>query len=103
MVEKSAAGYTEQNTIDWTTDNLILLPDGQMGIIDCGIPVKDLWFEFWSIVSESKHFCIGQVKGYFNDKPPIEYFPLLAYIVNIASILEIYFSEYNRQCPTAFR
>ena len=76
---------------DWTTDNLILLPDGQIGIIDCGIPVKDPWFEFWSTVSESKHFCIGQVKGYFNGKPPIEYFPLLAYYV----VMETLHWDYN--------
>ena len=66
---------------DWATDNLILLPGGQIGIIDCGIPVKDPWFEFWSTVSESTHFCTGQIKGYFGGEPPPEYFPLLAFYV----------------------
>ena len=66
---------------DWCTDNLLLLPNGQIGIIDCGIPVKDPWFEFWSTVNESEHFCMGQVKGYFKGEPPAEYFPLLAFYV----------------------
>jgi len=66
---------------DWCTDNLILLPDGQVGIIDCGIPVKDPWFEFWSTVNESAHFCTGQLKGYFEGESPAEYFPLLAFYV----------------------
>jgi len=71
---------------DWATDNLILLPDGQIGIIDCGIPVKDPWFEFWSTVSESSHYCAGQVKGYFEDEPPAEYFPLLAFYVAMETL-----------------
>jgi len=66
---------------DWCTDNLLLLHDGQIGIIDCGIPVKDPWFEFWSTVNENAHFCMGQIKGYFKNEPPTEYFPLLAYYV----------------------
>jgi len=71
---------------DWATDNLILLPNGQIGIIDCGIPVKDPWFEFWSTVFESSHFCIGQVEGYFEGEPPSEYFPLLAFYVAMETL-----------------
>jgi len=66
---------------DWCTDNLILLLNGQVGIIDCGIPVKDPWFEFWSTANENAYFCKGQIKGYFRDEPPVEYFPLLAFYV----------------------
>ena len=64
---------------DWRTDNLLLLPNGRMGIINCGIPAKDSWFEFWPTVSESDHFCMGQIKGYFGGDPTAEYFPLFAF------------------------
>jgi len=68
-------------TLTWSTDNLILLSNGEIGIIDYGIPVKDPWFEFWSTLNESAHFCMGQVKGYFKGEPPTEYFALLAFYV----------------------
>ena len=63
---------------DWDTSNIILMPDGQIGIIDCGIPNSDPWREFCA-VGDSPHFCTGQVKGYFGGEPPAEYFPLLAF------------------------
>ena len=66
---------------DWNSSNLILMPDGEIGIIDYGITGSDPWCEFWG-VDDSAHFCTGQIKGYFDGEPPDGYFPLLAlYIV----------------------
>ena len=69
---------------DWNTENLILTPDGQVGMIDLSgdKDYGDPWWEFWLIphdLNSSPHFYTGQIKGYFEDKPPPEFFRLLSY------------------------
>jgi serine/threonine-protein kinase len=67
---------------DWNTENIILCPGGQIGIIDRGADCNDPWWEFWEISDDADlkaHFYTGQIKGYFEGEPPDEYFPLLAY------------------------
>ena len=69
---------------DWSADNLILTPDGQIGIIDLSgeHDYGDPWCEFWAIphdLNSSAHFYTGQIKGYSDGEPPIEFFRLLAY------------------------
>ena len=69
---------------DWNTENLIFTPDGQIGIIDLSgeNDYGDPWWEFCLIphdLNSSAHFYSGQINGYFNGKPLIEFFRLLAY------------------------
>ena len=76
---------------DCSTDNFILSPDGQIGMIDLGggNNCNDLWWEFWAIpddVNSLAHFYTGQIKGYFEGEPPAEYFPLLAYYIAVGKL-----------------
>ena len=67
---------------DWTTDNSMLSPDGEIGIIDVGSICNDPWFDFWQMAGDSAaHFYTGQIKGYFEGEPPPEFSPLLAYYI----------------------
>ena len=69
---------------DWNTENLIYSPAGQIGIIDLSgeHDYGDPWCDFWEIphdLNSSAHFYTGQILGYFNGEPPIEFFRLLSY------------------------
>jgi len=69
---------------DWNTSNLMLSPDGQIWVIDCGITGGDPWCEFWEVsgdADEMPHYYTGLIKGYFEGEPPAEYFPLFAFYV----------------------
>jgi len=76
---------------DWNTENIMLSPDGQIGIVDlsgdkdCGDP----WWEFWLIphdLNSSPHFYTGQIQGYFGGKPPPEFFRMLSYYLAFATL-----------------
>ena len=84
---------------DWNTCNLMLSPDGQIGVIDIGggNNCNDPWWEFWEITDDAStqaHFYTGQIKGYFKSEPPAEYFPLLAYYMSFGRLKW----EYDYQC-----
>ncbi|MCL1857654.1 MAG: phosphotransferase [Oscillospiraceae bacterium] len=67
---------------DWTTDNSMLSPNGEIGLIDIGSICNDPWSDFWQICGDSyAYFFTGHVKGYFEGEPPPEFFPLLAYYI----------------------
>ena len=71
---------------DWNAENLIFAPDGQIGIIDLsgGKDSGDPWWEFGLIpcdLNSSAHFYTGQIKGYFEGEPPLEFFELLSYYI----------------------
>ena len=68
---------------DWNTDNSMLSPDGEIGIIDIGSICNDPWCDFWQMAGDSDaHFYTGQIRGYFEGEPPLEFFPLLAYYIS---------------------
>jgi serine/threonine-protein kinase len=68
---------------DWTTCNIILSPDGEIGLIDIGSICNDPWNDFWQTCGNSlAYFFTGQVKSYFEGEPPPEFFPLLAYYIS---------------------
>jgi serine/threonine-protein kinase len=78
---------------DWTTDNIMLSPDGQIGLIDIGSICNDPWTDFWQMGGDSQaHFCTGHIKGYFEgspshgSEPPPEFFPLLAYYIALGTL-----------------
>jgi|GEM_PF-973101 len=76
---------------DWNTENLIFTPDGQIGIIDLSgeNDYGDPWWEFWLIPCDlnlSAHFYTGQIKGYFEGEPPLEFFRLLSYYIAFSTL-----------------
>ncbi|MDG5471445.1 phosphotransferase family protein [Jeotgalibacillus sp. ET6] len=66
---------------DYHTGNMIISPEGSLSIIDFNrCDYGDPWEEFNRIVfsaAVSPTFATGQVNGYFDCKPPIEFFSLL--------------------------
>jgi len=61
----------------------IMFENGELKIIDFNMSnFGDPWEEFTSIVWSamvSPHFATGQLQGYFNGDPPLEFFKLLAF------------------------
>lgn len=72
---------------DAKMSNLIVMPDGKVGIIDfnafnrtCGDP----WWESVSIAWGTEppaYFFTGYINGYFDGRPPTEFFQLLRYYI----------------------
>jgi len=76
---------------DWDTENLIYTPDGQIGIIDLSgaNDYGDPWLDFWHTphdLNQSPQFYIGQIKGYFEGEPPLEFFRLLSYYIAFVTL-----------------
>ena len=67
---------------DYHCGNLVLTPDGHVGVIDFNrFDVGDPWEEFNRIVwcaQRSPAFASGRINGYFPEGVPEEFFPLLA-------------------------
>ena len=58
----------------------------------------DPWWEFWMIphdLNSSAHFYTGQIKGYFENNPPPEFFQLLSYYTAYSTLK---WSPENAQC-----
>lgn len=68
---------------DFHTGNLILMPDGALGVIDFnrwdyGDPYEDFYKMAIFSREVSVPFARGQIAGYFEGDPPEDFFPLLA-------------------------
>ena len=76
---------------DWNVENLMLTSYGEIGIIDLSgeNACSDPWFEFWLIpnnLNPSVDFYKGEIQGYFNGEPPIEFYELLKYYLTYCAI-----------------
>jgi len=71
---------------DYHVGNMIVSDSGNLSIIDFNrFDYGDPWQEFNRIVwcaDCSKHFATGRVNGYFNGKPPVEFWELLALYIS---------------------
>jgi aminoglycoside phosphotransferase (APT) family kinase protein len=71
---------------DYHVGNMVISPEGELNIIDFNRnDYGDPWEEFNRIVfsaSVSSHFATGQLNGYFNGRPPEEFFKLLAFYIS---------------------
>jgi len=72
---------------DFNVNNLLFMPDGEIGVIDFNSFNKDHgdpWWEFdpflhgWGS-EPSAHFHSGMLHGYFNGEPPREFFEVFSY------------------------
>ena len=95
MLCKSAPAYLHG---DFHVGNLIYTPNKTIGVIDfnrweCG----DKYEEFYKVQSfdleHSVPFSIGQIEGYFNGKPPIDFWKTQAVYVAHASLYSIKWAE----------
>jgi aminoglycoside phosphotransferase (APT) family kinase protein len=81
---------------DYHVGNMIISPDNALSIIDFNRPdFGDPWEEFNRIVwsaTVSSHFATGQLNGYFDGKPPIEFFKLLAFYISSNTLSSIYWA-----------
>ena len=71
---------------DYHVGNMIISPEGELSIIDFNRnDYGDPWEEFNRIVwsaAVSPHFATGQLNGYFNGRPPVQFFKLLAFYIS---------------------
>lgn len=68
---------------DFHTNNLLLTPDGGLGIIDFNrCDHGDPYDDFYKMQSFSREisipFCLGQLEGYFGGQPPHSFWKVLA-------------------------
>jgi 8-oxo-dGTP pyrophosphatase MutT (NUDIX family) len=70
---------------DYNKTNLIVMPDGQIGVIDFSALNKghgDPWWDFdptnWGN-EPNAYYCTGLIKGYFNYEPPNDFFDMFSY------------------------
>jgi len=69
---------------DWNGGNMIITPDGKIALIDGIWGSGDPWQEFWEVPNDAQslaHFFTGQLHGYFDGEPPLEYFKLLMFYI----------------------
>ncbi|MEG0470979.1 MAG: phosphotransferase [Solibacillus sp.] len=71
---------------DYHVGNMIISPEGELSIIDFNRnDYGDPWEEFNRIVwsaTVSPHFATGKLNGYFNGRPPVQFFKLLAFYIS---------------------
>ncbi|UAL50138.1 aminoglycoside phosphotransferase family protein [Metabacillus dongyingensis] len=81
---------------DYHVGNMIISPEGELSIIDFNrIDYGDPWEEFNRIVwsaAVSPHFATGQLNGYFNGRPPVQFFTLLAFYISSNTLSSIYWA-----------
>lgn len=83
---------------DYHVGNLVITPDGKIGVIDFNRwEYGDRYEEFYKIqafdVEVSILFSIGQIHGYFNGEPPLEFWSILALYVAYSSLNSIVWAE----------
>ena len=76
---------------DCNTGNLMYCADGQIGVIDLGWGnnCNDPWWDFRDMTFPNilpTHFLTGQIKGYFEGEPPVEFFRLLSYYIALGAL-----------------
>jgi len=80
---------------DYHVGNM-MLENGELKIIDFDrYDFGDPWEEFNRIVwsaETSPYFATGQLQGYFNGEPPIEFFKLLAFYIASNTLSSIYWA-----------
>ena len=83
---------------DFHPGNLILTPDGKIGVIDFNRwEIGDPYEEFYKLESfgteVSIPYCIGQIDSYFEDEIPEDFWEILAVYVAHASLYSIKWAE----------
>ena len=83
---------------DFHPGNLILTPEGNIGVIDFNRwEIGDPYEEFYKLESfgteVSIPYCIGQIDSYFDDKIPEDFWEILAVYVAHASLYSIKWAE----------
>lgn len=78
---------------DYHVGNMIVSPEHLLSVIDFNRPdFGDPWEEFNRIVwsaGASPYFATGQLNGYFNGRPPVEFFRLLAFYISSNTLSSI--------------
>jgi len=98
---------------DYNIVNLVVLPDGQVGVIDFNSYNQgygDPWWEFNPINWGNElnvQFYNGFINGYFDNHPPHEFFVMLSYYIAYTSLAalcitaegeEYVMPDYGEQC-----
>ena len=83
---------------DYHEGNMILASSGELSIIDWHCVdfdnYGDPWYEFNRIGVSFPMFASGQIDGYFDNKPPEEFWILLAYYLAASAITSIVWAKY---------
>lgn len=81
---------------DYHVGNMVISSEGELSIIDFNRnDYGDPWEEFNRIVwsaAASPYFATGQLNGYFNGRPPVQFFRLLAFYISSNTLSSIYWA-----------
>jgi aminoglycoside phosphotransferase (APT) family kinase protein len=83
---------------DYHPGNLILTPEGSIGVIDFNrCRVSDSAEDFYKLQFFGKEcsipYCVGQIDGYFDSEPPKEFWELLAVYCAWSSLYSVKWAE----------
>jgi aminoglycoside phosphotransferase (APT) family kinase protein len=83
---------------DYHAGNLVLQPDGGLGIIDCNrCKCTDRYDDFYKTeffdLGENTPFAVGKFNGYFNGTPPKEFWQIEAVIVAHATLNSLIWAQ----------
>lgn len=83
---------------DYHMGNMIQSKDGSLFVIDWHTVdfnnYGDPWYEFNRLGIDFPAFASGQIDGYFNHKPPEEFWRLFAYYLSTSAITSIVWSKH---------
>jgi len=88
---------------DYNKTNLIVMPCGQVGVIDFNYYNRDHgdpWWEFDPVNWGGKinsYFFTGQLKGYFDGEPPHDFFRMFAYYLAYDALAALCDTSENNQ------
>ncbi|MHB1484133.1 MAG: GrpB family protein [Saccharofermentanales bacterium] len=88
---------------DFGISNMMIMPDGQIGVIDFNYfnsDHGDPWWEFDSIpwgTEPSFHFYTGLIKGYFEGEPPSDFFKVFSYYLAYDALAALCDTSENNQ------
>jgi len=77
---------------DYNPGNLIMMPSGELGVIDFSSGYGD---PFWDIFKASwrphlfPHFYSGQIRGYFNSEPALDFWKVYSYYFAFGALIAL--------------
>jgi len=77
---------------DYNPGNLIIMPNGEIGVIDFNSGYGDPYWDIFKVSWRPElfpHFYSGQIRGYFNSEPSLEFWKVYTYYFAYGALLAL--------------